>query len=184
MSSSHSHGAKVSGGGGPDNLHDMNLGKIVIVGLVSLTLFAAGVVWAYQLMVRREADILATTGVAATPTELGKVEIGIVDQVPFEIDHRVEKWRADHKKALASYGWVDRAKGIARIPIEQAMERVVASPPDIPGEGVAPRAAPPMPAPVGAAEKGKAPRDQRDHKESKDIKAGADTKDNKGGTAK
>ena len=187
MSSGQSHTAhgKVPGGGGPDNLHDMNLGKIVIVGLVSLTLFALGIVWAYRLMVGREGDIRETTGVAAEAPQLGKTEIGIVDQVPFEIDHRVEKWRADHKKALASYGWVDRAKGIARIPIEQAMERAVASPPDIAGEGVAPKAAPPVPAPMGGAEKGKAPRDQRDHKDAKDtIKTGADTKDNKGGTAK
>lgn len=179
------HGAKVPGGGGPGNLHDMNLGKIIIVGVVSLTIFAVGIVWAYRLMVGRETQSREAAGLAAEPTQLGKVEIGIVDQVPFEIDHRVEKWRADYKKALSSYGWVDRAKGIARIPIEQAMERVVANPPDIAGEGVAPKAAPPVPAPMGGTEKGRAPRDQRDHKDSKDtIKAGADTKDNKGGTAK
>src|SRR5215216_1967643 len=91
------HGAKVSGGGGPDNLHDMSLGKIVIVGVVSLTLFAVGILWAYRIWVGREGEIRETTGVAAEPSQLGKTEIGIVDQVPFEIDHRVEKWRADHK---------------------------------------------------------------------------------------
>jgi len=179
MSSGHSHtahSAKVSGGGGPRNLHDMNLGKIVVIGLVSLTLFAVGIVWAYQLMVRRQAAIESTTGIAGEAAQLGKVEIGIVDQVPFEIDHRVEKWRADYKKALSSYGWVDRAKGIVRIPIEQAMERVVANPPDIAGEGVAPHARPPMPAAGPAPEKGKAPRDMRDHQDAHGTKAGGTAK--------
>ena len=150
MSNVHSHSAKVPGGGGPDNLHDMNLGKIVIVGIVSLAIFAAGVVWAYQIMVGREAEVRASAGETTPPTKLGQMEIGIVDQVPFSIDHRIEKWRAETKKALSSYGWVDRGKGIVRIPIEQAMERVVANPPDIAGECVPPVARPPMPAP-GAA---------------------------------
>lgn len=166
MSSAHSHGAKVPGGGGPDNLHDMNLGKIIVVGVVSLALFAVGIVWAYQLMVRREAESAASQGVASEAPLMGKLEIGIVDQVPFDIDHRLEKWRAEYKKGLSSYGWVDRAKGVVRIPIEQAMERVVASPPDIPEEGVAPRAQALTPPPVDkSADKGKT--------EGKNTKAGS-----------
>jgi hypothetical protein len=147
MSNAHSH-AKVPGGGGPDNLHDMNLGKIVIVGVVSLALFAIGVVWAYQIMVRREAESREAAGQAAAPALLGKDEIGIVDQVPFDIDKRLDKWNADHKKGLSSYGWVNRSKGIVRIPIEQAMERVVANPPDIAQEGVPPSARPLTPPPA------------------------------------
>jgi hypothetical protein len=153
MSNVHSHSAKVPGGGGPDNLHDMNLGKIVIIGAISLAIFAAGVVWAYQIMIGREAEIRAESGETSPATKLGQVEIGIVDQVPFSIDHRIEKWRAATKKGLSSYGWVDRSKGIARIPIEQAIERVVANPPDIAGEGVPPVARPPMPAPAAATGK-------------------------------
>jgi hypothetical protein len=172
MSNPHSH-AKVPGGGGPDSLHDMNLGKIVIVGAVSLAVFAVGIVWAYQILVGREAESHAATGAAAAPTEYGKDEIGIVDQVPFDLDNRIEKWRAHNKKALSTYGWVDRAKGIARIPIEQAMERVVASPPDIPGEGVAPQVRAPVQAPPAAApEKGREPRDGQGTRGDKDVKGG------------
>jgi hypothetical protein len=184
MSNPHSH-AKVPGGGGPDNLHDMNLGKIVIVGVVSLTVFALGIVWAYRIWVGHTAEVQAAGGVASEPTQFGKEEIGIVDQVPFDTDQRIDKLRAHNKKALSSYGWVDRAKGIARIPIEQAMERVVANPPDIAQEGVTPAVRPSVsPAGPGPAEKGKAmPRNPRDRKAAPDTKAGEDTKDTKGGTA-
>jgi hypothetical protein len=134
MSDTHSHGDSAHGGG-PDSLHELNLGKIVLVGVVSLIIFAAGVVWAYELMVRRERGIRAL-GPARVPAEIGKPEIGIVDQVPFEIDHRLEVWRAERTKRLSKYGWVDRAKGVVHIPIEKAMQQVIADPPDIPGQGV------------------------------------------------
>lgn len=38
----------------------------------------------------------------------------------------LEKFRAQESAQLDSYGWVDRAHGIARIPIAQAMEDVAA----------------------------------------------------------
>jgi hypothetical protein len=120
-------------------------------------------------------------GAASAPTEYGKEEIGIVDQVPFPIDQRLDRWRAHYKKALSSYGWVDRAKGIAHIPIDQAMERVVANPPDIAQEGVAPQARSPLSPPSSPAEKGKAPREPR---EGQGIRGDKFDKDGKGGTAK
>ena len=38
----------------------------------------------------------------------------------------LEKFRAQKEQQLNSYGWVDRGKGIAHIPIAQAMQDVVA----------------------------------------------------------
>ncbi len=35
----------------------------------------------------------------------------------------MQRLRANEKKALESYGWVDEKKGVARIPIEVAIER-------------------------------------------------------------
>jgi hypothetical protein len=137
----------------------MNLGKIVIVGVVSLTIFAAGIIWSYQLMVGRQDEIHAH-GLPRPPSEIGKPEIGIVDQVPFAIDHRLEAWKAEYTKRLSTYGWVDRAKGVVHIPVEKAMEQVVASPPDIPGEGVPVvrlRAVPAAPESAPGAEPGRAP---------------------------
>jgi hypothetical protein len=121
----------------------MNLKTIMVVGVVSLAIFAVSIIWSYRLMVGREAQVHAG-GSARVPTEIGKPEIGIVDQVPFDIDHRLEIWRAEHARRLSTYGWVDRPKGIAHIPIEKAMQQVVAAPPDISGDGVPPVARTPL----------------------------------------
>jgi hypothetical protein len=141
MSQSPSHS---TGGHGQPHVgsDEMNLTKIVAVGVVSLVVFAVGIVCAYFLLVGQRAEI-RRGGPERPRTEVGKAEIGIVDQVLFSADNRLEIWRADHKKRLESYGWIDKAKGVAHIPIEQAMAKVVASPPDIPGEGVPPVAAAP-----------------------------------------
>lgn len=116
---------------------DMKLGKIIVVGALSLSLFAGGIAWSYYLMTSRQEEINAA-GAATAPTKLGQDEIGIVDQVLFETDHRLDIWKAQNARKLTTYGWVDRAKGIVRIPIEVAMQQVIASPPDSPGQGVPP----------------------------------------------
>lgn len=150
-SSSHGSQGGAEAGHGHTAGGDMNLPKIVVIGVVSLALFAIGVIWADRLQVGRERDIARTSGNARAPADIGKPEIGIVDQVPFSIDHRIEDWRKEHAHKLSHYGWVDRGKGIVRIPIEQAMQKVVESPPDIPEEGVPPNWG--MPAAAPAAEK-------------------------------
>ena len=155
----HSTGSHGHGHVGSD---EMNLKRIVAVGVVALLVFAAGILWAYFLMVGQRAAI-REGGPEKPRSELGKAEIGIVDQVVFSADNRLDIWRAEHKKRLETYGWIDKAKGIAHMPIEQAMAKVVASPPDIPGEGVPPVATPPAPPPEftgvemkgGAEKKGK-----------------------------
>src|SRR5262245_34685463 len=38
-------------------------------------------------------------------------------------EDELKAMRADEDKMLHSYGWVDKQKGIARIPIEEAMKR-------------------------------------------------------------
>ncbi|MEO8211954.1 MAG: hypothetical protein ABI560_02125 [Myxococcales bacterium] len=116
---------------------DMHLGTMIVVGAISLVLFAGGIVWAYSLMTSRQEEI-RSGGLAATPSKLGQSEIGIVDQVLFETDHRLDDWKAENARRLSSYGWSDRSKGLAHMPIEAAMQQVIASPPDIAGQGVPP----------------------------------------------
>ena len=55
---------------------------------------------------------------------IGQPEIGIVDQVLFSGDHRLADWRAERAARLNGYGWADRSKGIAHIPIDKAMDEV------------------------------------------------------------
>ncbi len=40
-------------------------------------------------------------------------------------DLALEKMRTEQHDVLTSYGWVDKEAGVARIPVEQAMEMMV-----------------------------------------------------------
>lgn len=143
MSHPHQQSASSPAGHGHVGSDEMNLKRIVVIGVAALVLFAAGVIWAYFIMVGQLAEI-RRNGSPRAATEIGKPEIGIVDQVLFSTDNRLDVWKAERKKRLEGVGWIDKTKGIAHIPIEQAMAKVVASPPDIVEEGVPPAAAPPV----------------------------------------
>ena len=109
-----------------DNADDISYGKVVAVGVASLVIVALCTVWAAVILKRETARVESSTGAPNPALLVGQQEIGIVDQVPFLTDHRLEEWRAEHQGRLENYGWVDRAKGIAHIPIETAMDQVAA----------------------------------------------------------
>jgi hypothetical protein len=100
--------------------------KVIAVGVVSLVVFALGVFWASAILHRETKRAEETTGLSSRPTQIGKAEIGIVDQVPFSGDHRLADWRQERSSRLNSYGWVDRAKGIVHVPIERAIDATLA----------------------------------------------------------
>ena len=98
--------------------------KVIAVGVISLIIFAIGTVWAAAILRHETAkDEAAAGGMAARPTQIGSPEIGIVDQVPFVNDHRLQNWRREKSEHLNGYGWVDRSKGVVHIPIERAMDQ-------------------------------------------------------------
>jgi hypothetical protein len=115
------HSAHDSGAGGSD---EVQMGKIVAVGVISLIIFIISAVIA-KLMLDHDTADLTSQGGPATATEIGKAEVGIVDQIEFDIDTRLEDWRAARKKRLHSYGWVDKSKGLVHIPIDVAIDQVV-----------------------------------------------------------
>jgi len=122
--------------------------KVITVGVVSLAIFAIASYWAYSIL-RGERSTLEKKGVATEPTEVGKAEIGIVDQVPFQGDTRLERWKKERHDLLNGYGWSDRKHGLIHIPIEKAMEEVVkgAAPPPVP-PSLPPTTLPPVPHPA------------------------------------
>lgn len=103
----------------------IQIGKIVIVGVVSLVIFAISAVIAHLGLKYYTAHLHEATGEAPRGHMIGKAEVGIVDQVHFDDDKRLELWREARKKHLSGYGWVDRARGIVHVPIDKAMDRVV-----------------------------------------------------------
>jgi hypothetical protein len=107
--------------GGED---EIAYGKVIGVGVVSLAIFALSILWASRILSRETERNEEATGVTHRPARVEQEEIGIVDQVPFSVDKRLHRWKAEHAARLNGYGWVDRSKGIAHVPIEQAMESV------------------------------------------------------------
>jgi hypothetical protein len=108
--------------------------KVIAVGVVSLVIFALASWWAATIL-HSERSALGPRVEWKAPTEIGNTEIGIVDQVPFQGDVRLDKWKTERAEWLNGYGWVDRARGVAHIPIDRAMDEIVAG------------ASPPPPAP-------------------------------------
>ncbi len=103
----------------------IQMGKIVGIGIVSLVIFALSALIAHLVLKNYTAYLRAETGEAPRGRMIGKPEIGIVDQVHFDDDHRLEIWRAARNKHLSGYGWVDHARGVVHVPIDKAMDQVV-----------------------------------------------------------
>jgi hypothetical protein len=99
----------------------IDFGKVIAVGVVSLIVFALGTIWAIAILHHETAKTQSATGISRYP-DLAKAEIGIVDQVLFEGDQRLATWRAERAARLNGYGWSDRSKGMVHIPIERALE--------------------------------------------------------------
>jgi hypothetical protein len=117
--SDHGHGG-APGEGASDAV---NFGKVILVGVVSLAIFALSIAWATSIWHDAMAKAESRAGKARL-FDTTRTEIGIVDQVPFVSDKRLPKWRHDRKLELEGYGWVDKAKGVVHIPIETAMDKV------------------------------------------------------------
>jgi hypothetical protein len=98
--------------------------RIVAVGVAALVVFFVGSLAAGLAMrnLRRE---LNPDGPPAWPAEAGKAKIGMVEQRLFEHANQGAAWRAQAQQRLGSIGWVDRQKGLAHIPIDRAMDRIV-----------------------------------------------------------
>jgi len=106
---------------------NMALGRVAAVGIVSLLVFAVGSVWALRMR-SSIIDAVNPTHAANIPASLGAEEQGMVDQIPFDLNHWVKDDRATSAKQLGSYGWVDRKAGTIHIPIERAMELQLSEP--------------------------------------------------------
>ncbi len=98
-------------------------GKIYLVGVVALIVFFLGSLAAGIGMtsVRKQMN---PDGPPPLPSQAGAAKIGMVEQRQFELTNTGPAWRAAADRRLRSYGWVDKEKGVAHIPIDRAMEMV------------------------------------------------------------
>jgi hypothetical protein len=68
----------------------------------------------------RPAARASTDGIVAPPT------LGLIEQTLVEHEATGLRQRQLEEERLHHYGWVDRARGVAHIPIDEAMDLVVA----------------------------------------------------------
>jgi hypothetical protein len=120
------HPAAHSAGAHPpaeeDRIHSKT---IVFVGVAALCVFVVASVVTITWMKRRQAE-LAPEGPPPLPAELGQSKIGMLEQRLFENSNQAQVMTRVQRQKLEQYGWVDRERGVVRIPIGEAMERVVA----------------------------------------------------------
>ncbi len=101
-------------------------GKIVATAVISLAIFGVGAIWSISIQ-RNENKTVVSIGRVDGPAAAGAPEVGIVYQWPFATSQFANEKAAVTKARLEGYGWVDKNAQITRIPIEQAMQKWVAS---------------------------------------------------------
>ena len=102
----------------------INWAAVLGVGIGSMVVFAISIFIVVRVLHARE-KALQPLGPDPMPAQIGQREIGIVDQVPFDVTRSLQTYRNEHLARLESWGWIDRKAGTVHMPIDQAMDRVV-----------------------------------------------------------
>lgn len=103
----------------PKEPEGLAIGKVVVVGVVALAVFTGGVLWAGRILGGRQP-------LTKPVEESGRAEVGIVNQWPFDRDLRAEEMRRRERQRLSSYGWASPQERRIRVPIDRAIDAVVA----------------------------------------------------------
>ena len=101
-------------------------GKIIATAVISLAVFGIGALWSIKIQ-RDEMGSIVTRAETIGKTEAGKPEVGIVYQWPFNISHYADDKAAEKAAWLSTYGWIDKKAGTVHIPVEEAMQKYVAT---------------------------------------------------------
>ena len=97
---------------------------VIGTGVGSILIFAIAIFIAWRYMNLREKS-LQPGGPDPVPAEMGKAEVGIVDQVPFDVTRAFQTYRTERVERLSSWGWMDRKQGTIHMPIDRAIDLVV-----------------------------------------------------------
>lgn len=98
-------------------------GKVLAVGIGWAILLVVSIWIVVRVLHAREKE-LQPNGPDPLPVQIGQGEIGIVDQVPFDVTRALQNYRTERMEKLETWGWVDRKAGVVHMPIGEAMERV------------------------------------------------------------
>jgi hypothetical protein len=101
---------------------ELNLRSIVgfSVGVIIVTLLAAAVMWWMSAAFKRRQEARDRA-----PSPIAEARVDPIPPGPRlqpTPPRDMEELRARDKAALTTYGWVDRDHGVARIPVDRAIE--------------------------------------------------------------
>jgi hypothetical protein len=99
-------------------------GKVLVISVVSLFIFAIGILWSVQIQRDTEKE-LAPFGHQELPHPPDTYEVGMVNMRLFSNDVRTEEKLRDQRKRLSAHGWSDKQKQLVHVPINQVMEQMV-----------------------------------------------------------
>jgi hypothetical protein len=97
---------------------------VIGVGVGSMLAFVIATFITYRYMNLRE-KALQPEGPDPVPLSLGQPEIGIVDQVPFDVSRSFQTYRRESEERLSSWGWMDRKQGTIHMPIDRSIDLMV-----------------------------------------------------------
>ncbi|HEX2570528.1 MAG TPA: hypothetical protein VH877_13310 [Polyangia bacterium] len=100
------------------------IGKAVLVGMVSMVIFAIGVAVAGRILSGTEAGLKEAVGEPPPVPDTELSEVGIVNQPMFDVDRRTPLRIERAGRWLRSYGR-DEKTGAIHIPVERAMDLMV-----------------------------------------------------------
>jgi hypothetical protein len=83
---------------------------------VLIAVICAGVWWMFRELEGEEAGRLPGPAPADVPVRAASPQLQIDPQAD------LQKLRREEEMILSTYGWIDRERGIARIPVDRAMQ--------------------------------------------------------------
>lgn len=104
--------------------HDVDIRSIVVFGVglaVVCLVTAVAMLWLFRYLDRQLVAREAPVSPLALPAGQLPPEPRLLTDEPATL----EEYRAEQERKLMTYGWVDREKGIVRIPIERAKELIL-----------------------------------------------------------
>ncbi len=93
---------------------------------VTLTVFGAGV--AVEWVMADVQMAARNPAYGRLPAGVGEQAVNLVEQVPFPVALDAAARRERERRALDSYGWVDRERGLVRVPVESVFSGLSGAP--------------------------------------------------------
>lgn len=110
----------------PDQLHRARITGVTVAGIF-VTVISLVVAW-YLLALWSRGPELPAAAPTAAPRTISTVEQSLIRET-----NRGGALRAEQRAALDRWGWVDRQSGLAKLPIDTAIDVFVAHPPPVDG---------------------------------------------------